>query len=234
MGARSVKKGSVKAAVERLTQEERTARSDRKMCAVALQLICENGAQNTTLKEIGERAGFSRGLAGNRFGTKEFLFERLIIEFNTKWRQAISRAVDKGAGIDALCTGLDVVCDFLREDPNHMKAIYVLWFESIASHSRIRERLAGHHTAYRNDVERWLRRGITERCVAPDINPKTVAEEYLAFIFGIIYQWMVSPADIEIVDALKGFKTTLRHRYQIDPSDNGFARTTESSSVKKG
>ena len=52
------------------TQEERSALSDARMADAAVALICERGAADTTLKDVGVRAGYSRGLAGYRFGVK--------------------------------------------------------------------------------------------------------------------------------------------------------------------
>lgn len=200
---------------QRLTQGERTARSDGRMYQAALELICEGGAQNTTLKDIGERAGFSRGLASNRFGTKEQLFERLIIDFNTRWRTSITERVGEAYGVQALCIALDVVADFIRSDPARMKAIYVLWFESVASHTNIRERLGRYHSAYRQDAAHWLQQGMADGIVSKDIDPAVAAGEFLAFIFGAIYQWIVSPEEVIIVERLAAFKETLEHRYAV-------------------
>ena len=57
---------------------ERTELSDRLMLDATEALILELGTQKTTLKEVGERAGYSRGLAHARFGNKETLLPELI------------------------------------------------------------------------------------------------------------------------------------------------------------
>ena len=44
----------------RRTQAERTALSEDRLLAAALQLISERGYERTTLQAIGERAGYSR------------------------------------------------------------------------------------------------------------------------------------------------------------------------------
>ena len=49
-------------------QAERSALSDKLMFDAAVQLINERGTAKTTLKDIGEVAGYSRGLASYRFG----------------------------------------------------------------------------------------------------------------------------------------------------------------------
>ena len=50
-------------------QAERSAQSDKKMFEAAIELINERGTAKTTLKDIGEHAGYSRGLASYRFGS---------------------------------------------------------------------------------------------------------------------------------------------------------------------
>ena len=52
---------------KRLTQAERTEISDNRMLEAAVSLIVDYGPSATSLKEIGLRAGYSRGLAGQRF-----------------------------------------------------------------------------------------------------------------------------------------------------------------------
>ena len=54
----------------RLTQVERKEISDAKMLEAAVDLIVERGAGQVTLKDVGEKAGYSRGLAGYRFGNQ--------------------------------------------------------------------------------------------------------------------------------------------------------------------
>jgi len=64
-------------AKKRLTQAERTEISDLAMLEAATDIILDVGTQNMTLKDVGEKAGFSRSLASLRFGSKEGLFTGL-------------------------------------------------------------------------------------------------------------------------------------------------------------
>ncbi len=65
----------------RLTQAERTEISDNRMLDAAVALIVELGPASTSLKEIGLMAGYSRGLAGQRFGSKD----KLLHLFCARW-----------------------------------------------------------------------------------------------------------------------------------------------------
>ena len=72
------------------TQAERTALSDQKMFEMAIELVNERGTAKTTLKDIGEGAGYSRGLASYRFGSKDGLWMELFARFDEIWKAHLS------------------------------------------------------------------------------------------------------------------------------------------------
>ena len=123
------------------TQAGRTALSDERMFASAKQIIVEKGTHKTTLKEIGERAGYSRGLASNRFGSKEGLFSQMVRDFNRRWASELKRFVGEKTGLAAYIAAFDAVESFLLGHSEEMRALYILWFESMTSHDEVRRRL---------------------------------------------------------------------------------------------
>lgn len=183
---------------KRRTQAERTALSDSRMYDAAIELICETGTHNTTLKDVGERAGYSRGLASNRFGSKETLFANLIQNFNARWVVELERHLDGRTGLDAIFAALESVEDFLIEQSRYMKAMYILWYEAIGSHSEVRAQLEEHHRAYRRDVSRWVEQGISDGSILPRTDLDRFAVQFCSFIFGTIYQWLVAPQSIDV------------------------------------
>ena len=193
---------------QRRTQAERTALSDARMFETAMLLIVEKGTQNTTLKEIGERAGYSRGLASNRFGSKEALFNQLVLGFNDKWANELRRFVGEKSGLSAFMAALEAVEYFLLNHSVEMQALYILWYESISSHTAVRRRLAANHLAYRRDSERWVRQGIEEGTIRPSIDPVCFAMEFNAFIFGLVYQWLINPSSINLQAIFSHYKRT--------------------------
>jgi hypothetical protein len=58
--------------------------------------------------------------------------------------------------------------------------------------------LAANHIAYRRDAERWVRQGIEKGDIRPSIDPTCFAVEFSAFIFGLVYQWLVNPSAINL------------------------------------
>lgn len=185
-------------ASKRMTQAERTALSDARMLEAAKELIAEHGTHNTTLREVGEKAGYSRGLASNRFGSKEGLFSQLVRDFNRRWAEELRNTVGSSTGLPAFSAALDAVEYFLLNRSDEMKALYILWFESMSSHDEVRQRLARNHTAYRRDAERWVREGISQGTIRDTIDPQCFAVEFASLIFGLIYQWLVDPLHIDV------------------------------------
>ena len=57
------------------TQAERTALAESSMIMAAIDLLNSVGIQGTTLVAIGERSGYSRGLASHHFGSKSGLLQ---------------------------------------------------------------------------------------------------------------------------------------------------------------
>lgn len=81
----------------RRTQAERRAESEDRLLGAAAAIIAEEGYLAATLERVGERAGFSRGLASRKYGSKDGLIEAVI------WR--VSAQVH--AEVDAAVAGLD-------------------------------------------------------------------------------------------------------------------------------
>ena len=74
--------GTVRESTSISTQAERSALSDQKMFEVAIDLVNERGTAKTTLKDIGEQAGYSRGLARNQFSYHWFFLMLALLLMN--------------------------------------------------------------------------------------------------------------------------------------------------------
>lgn len=195
MGAKAAQSQQKK---ERKTQAERTALSDQRMFEAAISLINERGTQKTTLKEIGELAGYSRGLANYRFGSKDGLMQELFVRFDSRWKEHLGSYVKDHTGIGAILAAAEALRDFLKLESDYMRAMYILWYESLGHESEIRNKLADHHDVYRKDATNWVRQGISRGEIDPQINAEQFAVQYCAFIFGLVYQWLVNSGALDL------------------------------------
>src|SRR5262245_51924753 len=176
-----------------LTQEERSAISDARMAEAAVSLICERGAAATTLKDVGLEAGYSRGLAGYRFGSKTGLWSFLVRDIGEGWLGELEAAVAGTAGLATIHAAIDAHCRFLLESSDRTRALYILWFDSVGPDAELQETIAHIHERRRRDVEGWIRSGIEAGGVRADVDVRAVAEQFCAAIIGIVYGWLVAP-----------------------------------------
>jgi AcrR family transcriptional regulator len=103
------------------TQAERTAISDKAMVDAAIELILEHGTDKTTLAAIGEKAGYSRGLATYRFGSKAGLFDEVCKSISRHWLDYLKADVGDKIGIDAMCAALDSFFQFVSDYPREAR-----------------------------------------------------------------------------------------------------------------
>jgi AcrR family transcriptional regulator len=188
---------------KRLTQAERTALSDSRMLEAAVQLIHERGTNNTTLKDVGERAGYSRGLASSRFGSKDALFFELLDQFNRRWKDVSAAAVGSRVGLEAFISANKGLIAFFRTEASFIRVMYLVAYETVGRSEAMRKQLAGQHEAYRHGIMHWIRDGIEAGEIRKSISPEKIAVQYVAAVFGIIYQWLVNPEAIDCGQALE-------------------------------
>lgn len=198
----------------RRRQADRAALSDRLLMEAAIELIVKIGIHGTTLQAVGERAGYSRGLATHRFGSKAGLFGRVLQVASVDWLNRVQQAVDKRVGVDALCAATDAAEKFIRERPEEVRAMYLLWFLSIDPSAEYMSNIAAVHKAQRRDVAQWVKAGQDAGLVDPDVDPVRVAEQYAASMAGIVYQWLAN-SDMPLSEMFQQLKADLKARLEI-------------------
>ena len=199
-----------------LTQTERTAISDHAMLRAAIELILEHGTEKTTLASIGEKAGYSRGLATYRFGSKAGLFDEVCKSISRRWLDYLNRYVDDLAGIDAMCAALDAFFQFISESPRDAQVLQILYCGAANPKSEYRQTAANIHQKQQDDVIEWILAGIGNGSVRNNVDPKSVAAQYIAYISGMTYLWLIAPESIDFRKANDDMKTHLR--ISLEPS----------------
>jgi AcrR family transcriptional regulator len=208
---------------KRRRQADRTALSDRLLTEAAIELLVKFGIQGTTLQAVGERAGYSRGLATHRFGSKAGLFGKVLEVASRDWLERVQSAVGDRVGASALCAATDAAEAFIRERPEEVRAMYLLWFLSIDPSADYKSNIATVHHAQRRDVARWIRAGKSSGSIAEHVDPMRVAEQYAASMAGIIYQWLANP-DMPLGTMFRQLKSDLRARLETTPKSASTAR----------
>jgi AcrR family transcriptional regulator len=191
---------------QRRTQAERTELSDQKMLEAATQLILEVGAARTTLKDIGERAGYSRGLASSRFGSKEGLFLKMIDLHHQQLVGYMLELTEGKSGIEALLARMEALGEVFLKHPDSVRVMYTLWYESVSEESALRGQLEEYNRAGRDAVYKMIKAGMEAGDISEDMDAHSFATAYMANLFGLVYQWLVSPADVDLRHSIETLK----------------------------
>src|SRR5258705_5271186 len=99
---------SQKTSRRRRTQAERRDESERGVVKAAIAVVSEEGVSASTFEAIARRSGYSRGLVGQRFGSKLGLIEAVIDYLHdNRNKSAGAAALDGMPGLEALLTFAD-------------------------------------------------------------------------------------------------------------------------------
>jgi len=193
----------------RLTQAERTEISDQRMFDAAVSLINERGPAATSLSDVGVLAGYSRGLASHRFGSKNSLFNFVVRRVGEFWLEQLKHATGGEAGFAAIEQAVDQHYQFCLDAPAHLRAFYTLWFESVNAESELSKTINGIHQRRFQDVVNWV---LNDSSVSEEVKREAdvIAAQFGASVIGIVYYWLANPEKLNETKRLHdGLKHTM-------------------------
>jgi AcrR family transcriptional regulator len=192
----------------RRRQQDRTALSDQRMTRAAINLLVERGLAGTTLAAIGARAGYSRGLVTHRFGSKSGLLAHVLGYLSTEWLQRLDGAVGTKMGLAALRSAIDALAIYIAQEPDELRVMYLLWYQSLDAGAEFRANVAAVHEAQRRDLSAWIRQGQASGEIDAGIDPKRAAMMLAASIAGLVFHWLVTPG-LPVADLHRQLKKDL-------------------------
>jgi AcrR family transcriptional regulator len=182
----------------RRTQAERRAQSDRSLLLAAAELIAEEGFNAATFEKVGARAGYSRGLASQRFGSKDGLIEALIDYLHDR-SEELARAEGQASltGLEAILSSVDI---YMRnfEQEQAIRSYFVAMAGSVATLSHLRAAFAASHMKAKERFQSHIREGQTEGSISKELDAEAAALMIGSLILGVSTQWLIDPStDLE-------------------------------------
>jgi AcrR family transcriptional regulator len=191
------------AAPRRQTQAERRRKSETRILNAALKVIAKRGVTRMTLAEVGERAGYSRGLPAHLFGTKSNLLcrcaEAIIGE---AWKPRLPEIGPEG-GVHALITAIRDWLHLVETRVEYARAYYLIVQETYCSDSDeawpelravVRELVTGAQSRFADYLEYAREHGE----IRADIDPQDMASLIHATLRGFGLQWLVKPEAFDL------------------------------------
>ena len=117
----------------RRTQAQRREESDTRLLSAAAAIIAREGYLAATLERVGMEAGFSRGLAGRKYGSKDGLIEAVIWRVSAHVHDQVDLAIASlDDPLDQLLALFDRFVELVLSD-TMVRAYFVLFSAMIAN-----------------------------------------------------------------------------------------------------
>lgn len=177
----------------RRSQAERRDESERGLLRAATEIIVERGVNAATFEAIGARAGYSRGLATQKFGSKQGMIEALINHLHDRQNELLdSLGVDRMPGLDAVLTYVD---GYLQElsMKGESRAYFMLLASAIGDLSALRTAFAASHEKVERRLEAWFMRGQAEGAIRRELNADAAALIVGSLLLGLSIQYLIDP-----------------------------------------
>lgn len=186
----------------RRTQEERRTHSEQALIDAAAQLISEGGSAAITLAKVGERAGFSRGLANHHFGTKANLMARVIHDVTDAFQASLNASSNDGTVKDSLQRLIDIYMNAVQNPLPINRARLVLYGEAITENFAYQDVIQACDRLFRNNLEKAFQRGIASGEMHTSLDSSSLAIITIGLLRGIACQAFTQP-ELDIQGARK-------------------------------
>jgi AcrR family transcriptional regulator len=182
---------------ERRSQAERREEAEARLLQAAIAMVAERGLERVTLADIGEAAGYSRGLPAHYFGSKAGLIVTLAQRLVAGFGQALDRVELHTPGLERLTGIVRFYLDSARKDPVGAKALLVLLADGL-NNDLVREPLAELNARSVKAFEANLAAAIEKGEARADIDVRAQAILILATLRGAVSQWQLAPGRIDL------------------------------------
>jgi AcrR family transcriptional regulator len=178
----------------RRSHAQRREEAERKLLDAALAIVAQRGSVRMTLAEVGEAAGYSRGLAAHRFGNKAGLVQALAGYIGEQFGQQRARGPALQPGLEAILGNIRFYFGRRGGAWTSSRAVLVLMTEScIEAPPVLRPVVAAYNRSALAWFEQHIATGIANGEIAPDNDPAITAVLLLGAMRGIALQWLVDP-----------------------------------------
>jgi AcrR family transcriptional regulator len=194
---------------ERRSQAERRDEAEQRLLKSAVALVAERGLAHVTLADVGEAAGYSRGLPAHYFRSKSGLIVTLASHLVEGFGRALVRVEHHAPGLERLLGTVAFYLDSARKDPVGTRALFVLLGDGL-SNDLIRGQLAELNARSVGAFETNLAAAIKSGEARPDIDTKAQAILILAGLRGAVSQWLLAPRTINLAAVRDEMTVSLR------------------------
>lgn len=176
----------------RRTHAERREEAEQRLLEAAMDIVAQRGSVRMTLAEVGEAAGYSRGLATHRFGSKAGLVHALAVFIGERFGEQRSKGPAVAPGRAAILANIHFYFSRKGGAWTATRALLVMMTEScMAPGADLRQEVAAYNRSALAWFEQHIRTGIDAGEIGPENDPAITAVILLGAMRGVMLQWLV-------------------------------------------
>jgi AcrR family transcriptional regulator len=193
----------------RRTQVERRQDAEERLVASAIDLIGRKGVRALTLSEVGECAGYSRGLVTHHYGSREAFLG--VVAQHLRQRFVDSEQVfQREPGLAALLASVEI---YLTGRHAIGRAMNVMLTEGMVSGGKLLENMREFTQTSRTFFAHHIRLGMERGEIRSDIDADAHAVMILGLLRGVASQVLLDPERVQVEallpDVLAGVRRML-------------------------
>ncbi len=183
----------------RRSHAQRREESERRMLDAALAMVAQRGTVRMTLAQVGQAAGYSRGLPAHRFGSKAGLVHALAGYIGERFGEQRARGQQPAPGLAAILGNIHFYFSRRGGAWTATRALMVMMSEvcmappatAAAPGDSLRTEVAAYNRSALAWFEQHIRSGIAQGDIAAGTDPALTAVILLGAMRGVMQQWLV-------------------------------------------
>jgi AcrR family transcriptional regulator len=183
-------------AKKRLNRSEKKALTRGSLIEAAARAFPRGGYHGTSVEQIAEEAGFSKGAVYSNFESKEDLFLAVFTQYIRKNLAITEQRVSADRPIDDQARESARIYTSRADENREWRILFMEFWVAAARDPELRRKVAGHYAEFRSEVAELLQRRAREQGIPILLPPEQVATAAVALNEGFILQHFVDPERI--------------------------------------
>lgn len=206
---------AVAKAKSRRTQVERREEAEAKLIEAAIKLVAETGYDSFSLAELGEHAGFSRGLSAHYFGKKENMLAAVARHITDSFNGRVLDDAKSGKGLSGIRKAIRLYLKGPEDDPTSVRAFHVILGAAL-TRPELAFVVRPLNCKGQSFFATQIRYGVETGEIRAEANPESCAVAILAFLRGAVLAYLID-ADLDLEAVGEAFVTAFVGSLQAHP-----------------
>jgi AcrR family transcriptional regulator len=211
--ARPAKDGKTKAVDAREGADgiraQRRAEAERRLLAAAVQMVSNRGTEGTTLADVGEAAGYSRGLPRHYFGSKREMLAAVASHIADGFANRLAETSTAEAGLDSLLHSVRSYLNGSMRAPASTRALLIALAEALTEPllaEPMKQVTIRSNARTRARIEQGIARGE----IRDDVDPDTQAILILGILRATVALWWTDQERLDLATLRDAYVASLQ------------------------